>query len=207
MEFQRRLIRRWLIMAFILVAAKVVASPVSNIPKALIISNPQVVPIDALDQVVATDHITEGLTTGLNIDLVTASTSEIDTKLGQKIAVAPLKEPESNIKLDAGSTLASSAILDTTANPKQIEHGLTLEHTGHDLKSTGYASDDIDGNPAQQLANTKLVRDPMGYHNYALVCANSKMHTDYCQSGRRGYYCSQNGYVMLQVVSYSYRPK
>lgn len=40
-----------------------------------------------------------------------------------------------------------------------------------------------------------------GYHNFAMVCAQSKIHTDYCANRRRGYYCSQNGYLNLQPVS------
>lgn len=43
--------------------------------------------------------------------------------------------------------------------------------------------------------------EAMGYHNYAMVCAESKVHTDYCANRRRGYYCSQNGFLQIYAVS------
>lgn len=45
--------------------------------------------------------------------------------------------------------------------------------------------------------------EAMGYHNYAMVCAQSKVHTDYCANRRRGYYCSQNGFLQIHAVSAS----
>lgn len=38
-------------------------------------------------------------------------------------------------------------------------------------------------------------------HDYAMVCAQTRGHTEYCQRSPREYYCSQNGYVIQKTTA------
>lgn len=206
MEFRTRLIKERLIISFMRIAATVVASPLGSASKALNILNLQVAPIAAPYQVVAASHANTGFVTGLTVDSVTIPKSKTDTKFGQKLGVNSFESLESSTKLDADSELRYSVISGKVSNLTQVEQSPAVQNIAADLKGVEYKPNELDGTLNRQSVNTNLARNSMGYHNYALVCANSKTHSDYCASGRRGYYCSQNGYVMLQVVSHLDRP-
>lgn len=185
------------------VAAVVVASPANTFPKSTIVSHLPAASVDAYGQF-ASGHAINDFTLSTPVDSATLATTshELDTAHIQPSTIRSDKRfRESELDGDLNKVEAyinSNSSLDS----EHIDHNLAAMEVVRDLASTGHHSDELnDGSSIQHLANTKFERTVMGYHNYALVCADSKVHTDYCANGRRGYYCSQNGYVLLQVVS------
>lgn len=185
-------------MTFVLVAATVIASPLVTTSSAVDFSQHQVASVDISGQVHTGNSAADSLVTGVVAESVTVSTMRTNLVFGPNLTDVSHEGLGSNSQLDSLS--------DTIPTLKKVEYGRALEDISDHSKSDRYISDKLDRILMGQSANIKLARDSVGYHNYALVCADSKLHTDYCMSGRRGYYCSQNGYVMLKVVSHPYTP-
>lgn len=152
-------------------------------------------------------RVIDSFTSGAVINFVTAVTAshEIGTIISHASTNLPHERSiESDDKLDGSANkLESYTEVDLGSDVEHVDHKLAAMENVVDSKSTRHYSDELDDSTLiQSSADPRLARTAMGYHNYALVCADSKIHTDYCASGRRGYYCSQNGYVLLQVVSH-----
>lgn len=186
--------------AIILFASMIFGSPLDFILKDA--PHPNIEAVSTFtDTKSATEHGTNGLMMGYDIHppVLRPSLYKFEPKTDKDDkSYSNAQQTES---LD--DVLSSSDNADTSTVPGQHHNsGYGKDNAAHEksIDILDTADMNSDSTSARHDVYQRDVVAPMGYHNYAMVCASSKTHTDYCSNRRRGYYCSQNGYLNIHFV-------